>query len=271
MEARTSGPQTWSPAGAMLAEMASRLPRRASFAGLALVFGLIAAALPGAVAGSWSTPVASEPLAVEAFSARVPATPESTVLAASRVVIPTERRLDTAAVRATRDTRPAGSPQATGWITRSDAPVPSPRPKSISRTEASSGTYAGRNHVWIPALGIDRSVAFFSCTSSAYPGDIVYRWGCAGGNNVYLFGHAYSVFKPLHDAYVRGALRTGMQVIYADGAGKVSTYAVQWWKVTTPDKGEFAYAAQAAPSLTLQTCVGAKNQYRLIVRLAKTG
>ena len=26
--------------------------------------------------------------------------------------------------------------------------------------------------------------------NSAYPGNRVYRWGCAGGNNVYLFGHA---------------------------------------------------------------------------------
>ena len=90
-------------------------------------------------------------------------------------------------------------------------------------------------------------------------------------NNVYLFGHAHSVFKPLHDAYVRGRLKKGMKVIYADGNGKVSTYAVAWWKVTTPDKGAFAYAAQSRPSLTLQTCVGAKSQYRLIVRLTRSG
>jgi sortase (surface protein transpeptidase) len=88
---------------------------------------------------------------------------------------------------------------------------------------------------------------------------------------VYLFGHAHSVFKPLHDAYVRGSLAKGMRVIYADGNGKVSTYAVSWWKVTTPDKGGFAYAAQSTPSLTLQTCVGAQSQYRLIVRLTKVG
>jgi sortase (surface protein transpeptidase) len=88
---------------------------------------------------------------------------------------------------------------------------------------------------------------------------------------VYLFGHAHSVFRPLHDAYVRGSLKKGMQVIYADGNGKVTTYAVRWWKVTTPDKGGFAYAAQGTPSLTLQTCVGAQSQFRLIVRLTKVG
>lgn len=176
------------------------------------------------------------------------------------------------------------------WTRRATPNLPEPRPKVESRPKvqsiaipvagraapvratATAGTgYLGRNHVWIPALGIDRSVASFACTSSAYPGDRVYRWGCAGKNNVYLFGHAYSVFKPLHDAYVRGRLDKGMKLYHADGDGKVSTYAVTWWKLTTPDKGEFAYAAQSTPSLTLQTCVGAKSQYRLIVRLEKVG
>ena len=132
-------------------------------------------------------------------------------------------------------------------------------------------SYRGRNHVWIPALGVNRSVTFYACSSSYYPGNRVYRWGCAGSNNVYLFGHAHSVFKSLHDAYVRGRLRKGMKVIYANGAGKVSTYAVSWWKLTTPDNGAWAFASQSTPSLTLQTCVGANNKYRLIVRLRKVG
>jgi hypothetical protein len=132
-----------------------------------------------------------------------------------------------------------------------------------------NASYSGRNHMWFPALGINRSVTGFACTSSAYPGDRVYRWGCAGANNVYLFGHAHSVFKPLHDAYVRGRLQKGMKVMYADGSGKVSTYRIAWWKVTTPTNGAFAYAAQSRPSMTLQTCVGARSQYRLIVRLVR--
>ena len=138
-----------------------------------------------------------------------------------------------------------------------------------SASGGSSRSFSGRNRMWFPALGINRSVSFFSCSSSAYPGDVVYRWGCAGANNVYLFGHAHSVFKPLHDAYVRGSLRKGMKVTYADGNGKVRTYAIAWWKVTTPDNGAFAYAAQSRPSMTLQTCVGANSKYRLIVRLVQ--
>jgi sortase (surface protein transpeptidase) len=166
------------------------------------------------------------------------------------------------------------------WVTRATPVVPQPKPKSVSSVKAvasSSGgsrssspsSYKGRNHVWIPALGVNRSVSFFSCTSNAYPGDRVYRWGCAGRNNVYLFGHAHSVFKSLHDAYVRGRLSKGMKVVYADNSGKVTTYAVTWWKVTTPEKGAWAYAGQSRPSLTLQTCVGSRSQYRLIVRLLK--
>jgi hypothetical protein len=133
----------------------------------------------------------------------------------------------------------------------------------------SAASYRGKNRMWFPALGINRPVYFFPCSSNAYPGNVVYRWGCAGSNNVYLFGHAHSVFKPLHDAYVNGRLRKGMKVSYADSKGKVRTYKLMWWKVTTPTKGGFAFAAQSRPSLTLQTCVGAKSQYRLIVRFVQ--
>ena len=41
-------------------------------------------------------------------------------------------------------------------------------------------------------------------------------------------------------------------------------------KVTTPTNGAWAYAGQARPSMTLQTCVGARSQFRLIVRLVRT-
>jgi Sortase domain len=134
---------------------------------------------------------------------------------------------------------------------------------------SSAASYRGKNRMWFPALGISRSVYFFPCSSNSYPGNVVYRWGCAGSNNVYLFAHAHSAFKPLHDAYVNGRLKKGMKVSYADSKGKVRTYKLIWWKVTTPTKGGFAFAAQSRPSLTLQTCVGAKSQYRLIVRFVQ--
>ena len=125
---------------------------------------------------------------------------------------------------------------------REPVTVPDSKPRVASTSTATSGgtaspaSFKGRNHVWIPALGINRSVTGFACSSQAYPGNRVYRWGCAGGNNVYLFGHAHSVFKALHDAYVSGRLRKGMAVYYAGGDGVVHRYSVRWWKVTTPDQ-----------------------------------
>jgi sortase (surface protein transpeptidase) len=138
-----------------------------------------------------------------------------------------------------------------------------------SRATASApASYRGRNHVWIPSLGINRSIASFPCSRSQAPGNRVYRWGCAGANNIYLMGHAYSVFKPLHDAYVNGRLKKGMKVIYADGSGRIHTYSVIWWKVTKPTtSASWAWAAQSKPSMTLQTCVGARGELRLMVRL----
>jgi hypothetical protein len=156
---------------------------------------------------------------------------------------------------------------------KSATPKPSaPKAASTATARSSTRTFAGRNHVWIPSLGISRSVSWFPCSRSTPPGNLVYRWGCAGRNNVYLFGHAYSVMKPLHDAYVSGRLRKGMAAWYADASGRVRRYVVSYWRVVRPD-GDigWAYAAQSRPSLTLQTCVGANSQYRLVVRLVASG
>jgi hypothetical protein len=180
-----------------------------------------------------------------------------------------------AAETVSAESRPIFAPIPAGWTARPTPSVPTPKPTTVKKGAAKSTTlvrssgFHGRNHVWIPALGISRSTTGYSCSSSFYPGNRVYRWGCAGRNNVYLFGHAHSVFKPLHDAYVRGSLRNGMKVYYADGSGHVSTYAVRWWRLTTPENGAWAYAGQSRPTLTLQTCVGSRSQYRLIVRLTR--
>jgi len=147
--------------------------------------------------------------------------------------------------------------------------------KAASKDKAASNARAttrrsGRNHVWIPSLGINRAVSWFSCDRKRPPDNYVYRWGCAGSNNVYLLGHAYSVFKPLHDAYVRGRLRKGLKAYYADARGRVHTFRVRWWKVTAPTTAaSWAWAAQRRPSMTLQTCVGRNSAYRLMVRLVE--
>lgn len=145
-------------------------------------------------------------------------------------------------------------------------------PRATTTEQRKAAAYGGRNHVWIPALGINRSVSAFSCSRTRPPDNFVYRWGCAGRNNVYLMGHAHSVFKPLHDAYVSGRLRKGLEVHYADGSGVVRRYVVIWWKTTHPTtSASWAWAAQERPSMTIQTCVGSNSEYRLMVRLVAEG
>lgn len=238
-------------------------PRPArSLLALALVATLLAATAPTAALGSQ--------LARDTDSAAVPVAPP-----AKPADGPDRAAEALARIATTTASRPLVASIPAGWTSRPRTAAPEPKPTAIAKGSAAAaakaGAMRGRNHVWIPALGISKSVSGYSCSSGYYPGNRVYRWGCAGGNNVYLFGHAHSVFKPLHDAYVRGRLRKGMKVYYAGSDGKVATYAVRWWRLTTPENGAWAYAAQSRPSLTLQTCVGARSQYRLIVRLAKVG
>ncbi|MEX2010702.1 MAG: sortase [Chloroflexota bacterium] len=144
-------------------------------------------------------------------------------------------------------------------------------PAKAPAAKAPAASYQGRNHLWIPALGVNRSVSFYACSRSTALANVVYRWGCAGSNNVYLMGHAHSVFRSLHNAYVNGRLKKGMQVIYADNNGRVTRYKIAFWKVVSPVGAGWAFAAQASPSMTLQTCVGKNSQYRLVVRLVASG
>jgi Sortase domain len=152
------------------------------------------------------------------------------------------------------------------------AKAPSTVTAKAPSIHSSTIAFVGRNHVWIPLLGIDRSVSPYACREQHPPDNFVYRWGCAGTNNVYLLGHAYSVFKPLHDAYVSHRLKVGLTAYYADARGTVHVYAVTWWRITLPTPGsKWAWAPQSTPSMTLQTCVGAHGEYRLMVRLVEVG
>ncbi len=169
----------------------------------------------------------------------------------------------------------------TGPELRALAPDPTATPKPaapIAETQPAKPTasttvtrqatrYTGRNHFWMPALGINRKVYDYPCPRKRPPDHYVYRWWCAGQNNVYLLGHASSVMKPLHDAYVRGQLRVGMVAYYANDAGKVRKYRITEWRVVRPEESHWAIADQPVPSMTLQTCVGKDDEFRLNVRL----
>jgi hypothetical protein len=151
-----------------------------------------------------------------------------------------------------------------------DKPAPKPDPRPAPKPAPKPASYAGTNHVWIPSLGISRSVRWFPCDRTRPPDNYMYRWGCAGANNVYLMGHAWGVMAPLHDAYVSGHLKVGMKAYYAGSDSKVHVYAVKWWKLTRPTTdASWAWAALSVPSMTLQTCVGANSEWRLMVRLVE--
>ena len=144
----------------------------------------------------------------------------------------------------------AATPQAADPATTvvpASSPTPVAQKTAAVKSAATTRSYSGTNHLWIPSLGISHAVAAFACTRSTPPGAGVYRWGCAGKNNAYLFGHAWSTFKPLHDAYVAKRLHTGMLAYYADGSGRVRTYKVTAIKVVTPDQTAWAIAAQPVP------------------------
>ena len=151
-------------------------------------------------------------------------------------------------------------------------PAAPAQPKPESKSKVEKPRYQGTTHFWFPALGINKNVVLFPCERKRPPDNYLYRWGCAKRNNVYLLGHAYSVLKPLHDAYVSGRLKVGMIAYYADGNGKVRKYRVKEWRVVDPAEGvQWAIAAQPVPSMTLQTCVGKNGVDRLNVRLVAVG
>jgi Sortase domain len=237
-------------------------PRRRLLPSILFALLLIVATVAVAVGrDAMDTTTVGTSAALSSTTAAPSPAPTGGVLAAESRTGPT---VPTSGVPTT--TKPSATPKA-------HTATAKPRTKATTTSTPKRMTVAdlhGRNHVWMPALGVDRSVAGYSCSNQSYPGDRVYRWGCAGANNVYLFGHASGVFRGLHDAYVRGDLRKGMVLFYADGSGNVHRYTVSWWKVTTATKGTWAYAAQSTPSLTLQTCLGSQSQYRLIVRLSRT-
>jgi Sortase domain len=172
--------------------------------------------------------------------------------------------LDKAAIAPSRERARLGAVAAAYASTHRAAPAPKPHVTQAPKRPTTPNAVV-RNHLWVPALGINRSVSWFPCSRSSGPDNYVYRWGCAGHNNVYLLGHAYGVFKPLHDAYLSGRLRVGMVAIYADGSGHITRYRLTAWHVVSPLDISWS-GATSSRTLTLQTCIGSNSQYRLDVR-----
>jgi hypothetical protein len=240
----------------------------AEITGLAIARSILPAGAPSTGSHAAATaPLASSATALRLVAAALTATGQ----AAADSVGATTTTQTAARWTRSRVSGPGVSPVSPVHATKART-APASTGSTRAKAPALAPSYRGRNHVWIPSLGINKTVQSFPCSRSRPPDAGVYRWGCAGRNNIYLLSHAWSTFKPLHDAYVRGGLHKGMRVVYADGSGRVHTYAVVWWRVVAPTTAaSWAWAPLSRPSMTLQTCVGSNSQYRLMVRLVRVG
>lgn len=155
---------------------------------------------------------------------------------------------------------PTPSPTATPTVAASVTPAP-------TATPAPKAAALRKNSLVISALGINATIKSLS-TCGGLISNAVYRWPCAGQNNLYLLGHAYGVFKTVHDGYHAGRLKAGMIALYVDSRGTTHRYRLSWVQdlpIATWGKGA-SWAATSGPVITLQTCDGASDSYRIIVR-----
>jgi hypothetical protein len=126
----------------------------------------------------------------------------------------------------------------------------------------------------VPELSIARRIFVWGCRGGEIP-DRVWSWTCSGQNNLYLLGHAWGAFKPLHDGYRDGLLHHGMKLRLVDASGNADRYRLAWYRLVSQDElgtnmwgpgSTWAWNATKHRVVTLQTCYGPDSSLRLIVR-----
>jgi len=148
--------------------------------------------------------------------------------------------------------------------------VASSTPTFRAWSSGPAGWYRGeQEHLWFPALGISQSIHQWPCTRDGKLANVVYEWGCAGTNHLYLMGHGYGVFRPLFLGW-QHQLKAGQIAWVADANSHLIRYRLAWFVVLLKTDawatGQWTWAATATSELTLQTCVGATNDRFLFVR-----
>ncbi|HET7828642.1 MAG TPA: sortase [Candidatus Limnocylindrales bacterium] len=144
---------------------------------------------------------------------------------------------------------------------------------AVTGTASTAAAYEPIGTFRYPAAnGMKRTVYRFGCRGGTLPNKVM-KWSCAGHGNMYLLGHAWGVFDPLHDAYRDGKLRRG-QIAYWTREGVTRRYKVAWIRVVPKTfiyrgmaGSQWAWNATNTPAITLQTCWGRTSAYRIIVRL----
>ena len=224
-------------------------PARPGF-GLAISASLVAGLFVSACGVSFAANPSSAPSSAGTMRAAVSITTSPTATPPSVTAAPT--------ASPTIQVTPPADPTATA----------APATPAATRREATAPrtTVTLRNRLIIPALGMNDWVSRTGC-NNAIPNGVFY-WPCAGRNNFYLVGHAWGVFRPVHDGYHRGTLKPGMALTYVDGNGVRHAYRLSWVEdlpLATFGKGA-VWASTSGPVITLQTCDGANDAYRIIVR-----
>jgi hypothetical protein len=158
------------------------------------------------------------------------------------------------------------SPSPAVTASPTTAPTPTALPPTAKPAAVRPAVSIARNRFDIPGLRIDAPIGVTTCGGLIPNG--IWKWPCAGQNNLYLLGHAWGVFKPLHDGYHAGLLTPGLTALYTDGSGVVHRYQLLWVEhLTVAVWGQGAtWAATSGPVITLQTCDGATDGYRIIAR-----
>ncbi len=127
----------------------------------------------------------------------------------------------------------------------------------------------------IPAIGIYVNVYNWGCGASIVP-NVALRWVCKSSNNMFIVGHGYGVFRPYLVAFTLKRLRVGIIATFTTPAGKTTRYKMAWTRKVLPSYlwsgltgPEWAWGNTPLPSLTLQTCWGATNAYRIVTRFVR--
>ncbi|MEI7745660.1 MAG: hypothetical protein WCK58_18130 [Chloroflexota bacterium] len=127
----------------------------------------------------------------------------------------------------------------------------------------------------VRALGIYKSVYDWGCRGPVVP-NYVLSWHCKSSNNRFLTGHAYGVFHPIWTAYKYHRLKVGMIATFTTAGGTVTKFKLAWVRKVPKSylyngiTGErWAWGSTSLKALTLQTCWGSTNAYRLVLRFYK--
>ncbi|HYO42662.1 MAG TPA: hypothetical protein VES19_05630 [Candidatus Limnocylindrales bacterium] len=164
----------------------------------------------------------------------------------------------------------AASPNTAATVLPPDTPAVAP---AVEVPAPADLTRVGR--LTIKGIGLNVNVYRWSCDGSDLPNRAL-RWGCTGANNQFIVGHAYGVFRPYYLAWKYKRFKIGMVATFTKPSGAVIRYRLAWVRkvpksyIYNGQTGDvWAYGPTSTPSITLQTCWGATNLYRIVARWVK--